>query len=51
MQLGHSKLVEPHVGALIDIAPGSLELLGTSTWACLRRSALQLKGWPESVGI
>lgn len=50
MRQGHSKLVEPRVGALIGIASGSLELLGTSTWACLRRSALQLEGWPESVG-
>lgn len=51
MQQGHSSLVGPHVGALVDIASGSLELLGTPTWACLKRSVLQLEGWPEFVGI
>lgn len=51
MQQGHSSLIFPNVGALIDIATGSLELLDTSTWTCLRRSALQLEGGLEFVGI
>lgn len=51
MQQGHSSLVGPHVDALVNIASGSLELLGTPTWACLKQIALQLEDWPEFVGI
>lgn len=51
MQHGHSSLVGPRVDALVDIAPGSLELLGKPTWACLKQIALQLEDWPEFVGI
>lgn len=33
MQQGHSSLVGRRVDALINIASGSLELLGTPAWA------------------
>lgn len=35
MQQGHLSLVGPHVDVLVDIASGSLELLGSPAWARL----------------